>query len=752
MSKFENPKPSEEQRKVLQAAEANNVILDSVAGSGKTTTIMLVAEKFQKEKILCLTYNKHLKFEGRTRSERLNLKNIQIESFHSFAHNFYSEKIIDDMGLKKFLSQKTIPNAIRVIDFSILIIDEAQDLKMLFFELIRLMCRDNVQVLRIMIVVGDVRQSIFGYQGADNRFLTQSEDIFGDMTSTRKWVTLNLYQTWRVPPKVCDFLNKCLLKQNLLQSPHVNSEKAQIKPLYYLCNIYKDPFNILVNVMKQYKFRPEVVFILAGSVKSLRNTPTRHLQNQITERNNALRKKGNDNDIWDIYNTGDNREGKPDDEQLRNKMVVSTFHSVKGLERKCVFLFGAVEGVFNVCRDADRNILPNPVYVGMTRAKEVLVILNSNGERPFRFQSSDFRDHVEYHELAPPPRTREPEKTRSIQRKFPVTALLEQQSVDVFAACVELYKANQLTHPHDEIKVPSKLRYFTGNQNRNLKTVEDVSDINGVSIIAYFQYRLQQKFSIWDQIEQLKFFNTQEDKTIEDRFKIFALPSFPVVDNVICTNQLLYLSNYYCALMSSLTYKLDQVRDSNWISNDIFLACSERLEKLVSKNSVFEEPVEFKVDIGLDFVDAYDISGAIDCVDFDTKSVYEFKCVTDLKTPDYFLQLAIYAYAWSTTHPNEGWRYFLINVLDNECWEITFDLKDLLEIIRMLIRGKSNRKQQTSSQEFTQNIERVTSATQSFTQRTGSTQSTQSKRGRDEDHEDNPYKTTRIQDEDNSIL
>ena len=46
-------KPSEEQEKIINAIVNNkNVIVNAVAGSGKTTTVLLIANKLQHKKIL----------------------------------------------------------------------------------------------------------------------------------------------------------------------------------------------------------------------------------------------------------------------------------------------------------------------------------------------------------------------------------------------------------------------------------------------------------------------------------------------------------------------------------------------------------------------------------------------------------------------------------------------------------------------------------------------------------------------------
>ena len=97
--------PSDEQQAVVRAvADGNNVIVDSVAGSGKTTTVMHLAHALPNKRMLLLTYNSRLKVrhwpawtplhectstivvlqeETRARVTALKLPNLEVHSFHA---------------------------------------------------------------------------------------------------------------------------------------------------------------------------------------------------------------------------------------------------------------------------------------------------------------------------------------------------------------------------------------------------------------------------------------------------------------------------------------------------------------------------------------------------------------------------------------------------------------------------------------------------------------------------------------------
>ena len=78
------PNISDEQLTIVNNLGLNNVIVDSVAGSGKTTTNIYIAKKYSDLNILLLTYNAKLKMETREKVSNLNITNLEVHSYHSF--------------------------------------------------------------------------------------------------------------------------------------------------------------------------------------------------------------------------------------------------------------------------------------------------------------------------------------------------------------------------------------------------------------------------------------------------------------------------------------------------------------------------------------------------------------------------------------------------------------------------------------------------------------------------------------------
>jgi hypothetical protein len=74
--------PSDEQYAIVNLVGKNtNIIVDAVAGSGKTTTVLFIASKFADKKILQITYNSELKIEVRKKVQEMEIKNLEIHSY-----------------------------------------------------------------------------------------------------------------------------------------------------------------------------------------------------------------------------------------------------------------------------------------------------------------------------------------------------------------------------------------------------------------------------------------------------------------------------------------------------------------------------------------------------------------------------------------------------------------------------------------------------------------------------------------------
>ena len=125
------------------------------------------------KKILQLTYNSNLRLENVEKVKKLELDNIYVHTFHSLGFKYYSKQAHTDTGLRQILLKNMKP-ILPIEKIDILVIDENQDLTELYFNFIinSLMDMDNhIQVL----CLGDPRQCIYEFKGADPRYLTMAQ-------------------------------------------------------------------------------------------------------------------------------------------------------------------------------------------------------------------------------------------------------------------------------------------------------------------------------------------------------------------------------------------------------------------------------------------------------------------------------------------------------------------------------------------------------------------------------------------------
>lgn len=116
------------------------------------------------------------------------------------------------------------------------------------------------------------------------------------------------------------FLNQCCRGVR-----PIHAIKGGLPVHYVICQSFGSrPFRIIMEYLRK-GCQLSDLFILAPSVKS-EKSPVRQLANKLTERGIPI-----------YVPTSD--EEKLDDDLLRGKIVFSTFHQVKGLERPIVLVF-----------------------------------------------------------------------------------------------------------------------------------------------------------------------------------------------------------------------------------------------------------------------------------------------------------------------------------------------------------------------------------------------------------------------------
>lgn len=646
--------PSEEQNNIVNSLYSGNIVVDAVAGSGKTTTVLHIAKTHLCESFLLLTYNKKLRLETKNRVELNLIKNIDVHNYHSFAVKYYDSNCYTDTYLQKNLNKKSKKS----YNYTVIIIDEAQDMTPLYYKLLCKIVAENLSKPKI-VILGDRYQSIYEFNNADNRFIIFADLIF--KFNNLSWSHLKLSQTFRVPDKITDFINKCVLMDNRL-IPYKISDS---KPKYLFCDAFSArPFIEIKKYLKN-NYSYEDIFILAPSVKSDKS-PIKFLANRLSYSGIPI-----------YIPTSDDE--KIDEEIIKGKIVFSSFHQVKGLERKVVIIFSFDNSYFTYYNKSESSYkCTNTLYVALTRSLEHLTLIHHYENNFLPFLNTDliistceietideikknksFDNHIlnvlrnidnslllfdNYGDSKIIDYLINLLESNNTSREFEisVTNLCKNLPYEIIDKALEHIIQCQITPicKKSLITIPIKIK-----QN---SLYESVSEITGIAIPAYFEYINSGSMQIYKTLQSENITNDpflsddSDDENRESKIKLKnKLNSINDIDlSNLDTYTLLKLSNLYNSKVNKLIYKINQISEYSWLSQENLNNSITRLEKIISPNSNFE--VKITVSKRQELHDRK-LIGYIDCID--KKSLFEFKCVNNLD-PIHILQTAIYMYMY----------------------------------------------------------------------------------------------------------
>jgi hypothetical protein len=657
---------SAEQQAVIEAAGRSNVIVDSVAGSGKTTTVLHIAKTYPLESILLLTFNSKLRQETQARARMLGLNNLEAHTYHSFGYRYISgEKCRTDEGLIEFIaSGKPLFESTNgangtdgtngandtiyeddydespITRYTTIIIDECQDMKPLLYKLV--MKITNVCHAK-MIIVGDKNQSIYGYAGADPRFIMSADFIFASANNL-PWERHVLSTTYRCTQQMVELIN------HVLGAPRMKAIKQGPKPNYTICDMFTpyDVINEIKGILRNNK--PEDIFVIAPSVKSIIVTTEKSKKNPIAKVANGLTQLG----IKIYIPTSD--ESKLDDELMSGKIVFSSFHQTKGLERKYVIVLGFDDTYFKFYnKDDPSDKCPNILYVALTRAQVGLSIYHNQKSQPVKFidldqirKLSNFKGSVKQAKL---------HVAELNDRTVAVSKLTEHITSEVMSQCMQLIDWVSIRQPGKLINIPLKTKQTKNNNTHH----EEVSDINGVAIPFYYEYKKTGKISVF---ETLPLANLE--------------PA-----------QLLEMANKYLSQRHGLMFKYNQIHDYNWLTKNILNAAYIRTSRELDRYRQKEFEVKLEYDI-----QGWKLLGAIDVK---CDKIIELKTVGRL-LPEHYIQTAIYGYIHGRVYTPKVCHLF--NIRTDELIEITIDPEKISKMIRLLICGKFHKRKATTDEQF----------------------------------------------------
>ena len=661
------PPISDEQLDIIKNIESNNnIIVDAVSGSGKTSSNLHIAKHFKQYNILLLTYNSKLKIETAEKAEKLGLINLEVRSYHSFCCAYYNHKCHTDSIMRKIISEDTSPK--RDFKYDLIVLDEAQDITELYYKLVCKIYKNNLKPITQICLFGDKFQSIFAFNGADERYIVYADNLF--KLNNLSWKRCNLSTSFRITKEMALFVNKCLLKYDRIISNKISTKK----PRYIICNIFS---SIPMKEIRYYfdlGYKPSDIFILSPSIRGSSN-PARLLANKLSEMKIKIYVPINDDE-------------KLDDDILKDKMVFSSYHQVKGLERKVVIVFGIDAEYFKYYgKNLPNDICPNVIYVAATRASEHLSIMVSNKGHIGFLNASKLHNyvdvinpnHIQLLNISPESET----KPKTISP----TDLIRHIPSFVIDQCKNYFDIEVIRKKSKSINIPVKVK-------NSDETYENVAEITSMAISLLMEYNKH---------------HTITDKYIHGKH---GIEKFKIKDNIDCSiddlvndrSKLLLLANKLNSTQTGYIFKINQIEKYDWLSEENLQKCVSNINKLnLSNNCKFEIACKIsdKPELyGCNLIGYFDCVDSIQTDNFAGKILYEFKCVTELKL-EHHIQLAIYMYM----HAEKNTKYILYNILTDECIELKSDQNRLTSMMELLVRSKYINNLTITDEEFiTKNI------------------------------------------------
>jgi len=696
--------PSEEQQLVIDNLKKGyNVICSAVAGSGKSSTVLATSKQLFDKQILQITYNASLRLEIKEKVQVLGLPNITVHTFHSLAVKFYSTDCNTDTGIRYLLLHNTPPRT-SIPKLDIFMLDEFQDCTELYFKFIVKFLRDMGSPVQLLIL-GDPRQCLYEFKGADTRFLTMADVVWSDfeLLSSKEFVHCSLVMSYRITNQMSRFVNDVMLGHQLM------SACRDGEPVTYIRNnrrnIEKAVIYTINELLTNGGVKPNEIFVLAASVKGV-HSHVRKMENALVEQNIPCHVP--------MFDTE-----KLDDRIIEGKIVFSTFHCAKGRQRKYVFVVGFDNNYFEqfARTSTDKTQCPNTLYVGCTRATHGLYLLEFDqfkNDRPLDFLKMGHHEmkKQEYIKFNGMPRSlfyvddSEAARKSLIDKKSETpTKLIKfipDYILDIITPIIEhIFVSGSPSH---EITIPSVIQTRKG-------FFEAVSDLNGIAIPCMFYDSLSiatQSNVLYTMVEN----SLLEMKEYEHEYLKKIVKDLPTVCETI--DDYLFLANVNNSIQERLYFKVKQIeRDEyTWLSTEVVNQCMERLNLVIggepgNKTSEFMlihhsmEDAHAKIDqlLAPYFPESYRFrfSAILDLVT-DT-SVWELKCTENINL-DHKLQLIIYAWLWKMMD-KPAKEFKLFNVTTGELYTLNSGLdEELNTIVIALLRGKYDEQTVKTDAEF----------------------------------------------------
>jgi superfamily I DNA/RNA helicase len=279
----------------------------------------------------------------------------------------YSDQIIDAIGFLK-------KNAGAIPQFEHVLVDEYQDVNAMQIELLDLLKAPN------LFVVGDPRQSIFGWRGSDIKYIL-------DFEKGRENVeVVHMTKNYRSAQEIVEFMNHAISDMGLPDLEHQQFKTGDDKRIVRVLDFDSEEGErafVMRNIVDG-DIPNKDIFVLARTNR------------QLNELSRLMKTAG----IPHFVREDDRGQTMQEGEEA---VTLATVHAIKGLEAKKVFVIGANEQNFP-CKASDHPAIEmlktedydreeeerRLFYVAISRAKKILYVTYS-GKKPSYYINDEMR-------------------------------------------------------------------------------------------------------------------------------------------------------------------------------------------------------------------------------------------------------------------------------------------------------------------------------------------------------------------------
>lgn len=631
--------PSEEQQEVhAQLKRGINVVVDACAGSGKSTTVLSLAKAMPRKQFLHITYNSMLRKEFQENVRKWQLTNLEVHTFHSLCVKYFTSTGNTDAGLRTTLAARAATQ-VPIPKYHIVVLDEVQDMTPLYFHFVRYflsMIRPKPKLQ--LLLLGDYRQGLYEFKGSDVRFLTHAHRIWAGYSLLKhpdEFAQCTLRMSYRVTRPMAQFVNDVMLGDDRLLACRDGV------PVSYFRNSRHHLERMVTYQIRQILLQPgnspSDIFVLGASVKGA-NSLLRHIENALVEA-----------DIPCHVPRVEDGAGsdRMDERVIQGKVVFSTFHTVKGRQRKYVFVTGFDQSYFTLYdRSGSASTAtqprkcPNTLYVATTRATHQLFVLETNQhttDRPLEFLKKSHHEMIQapYIDFKGMPQTifyEYDEATTTERLKQSCTHYLTptdlirfvpETVLDVLTPILKRLFVTLRPPAAEPMLLPNIITVT--NTQTEADSYEDVSDINGVALPCLWWERVRRSTTLSEKSTETNIDQCSiDDESIDDDLEIgmeddgtengkseVAGTLYQCIEQSIrdmrshehgylrqlfrtlpktctCPSEYLYMSNVYLTCQDKLYYKLKQIpRDAyEWLTDAMVEACCATMDDVIGKETI----------------------------------------------------------------------------------------------------------------------------------------------------------------------